>query len=160
YGEHCLDFLRYHRARPLEIDSLLSSLILVFRSLGHSVSVDYSYGSINVSSSVTPALVALSPWITAGAFLGATILLLLSFCRATDTRREGPTGATLAQAHPRAFVRFTLLFLMLFLATNKVFSPQYLLWLAPLVTLLPLEPGGRRLFTTGFFLVCLLSTIL
>src|SRR5262249_15132760 len=78
-GEHCLDFFRYHRARPIEIDSLFGSLVLALRSLGHPVTVDYSYGSVNVHSPLTPTLVALSPWLTAGALAGATLLLLLLF---------------------------------------------------------------------------------
>ncbi|MBI1914719.1 MAG: hypothetical protein HYS12_08285 [Planctomycetes bacterium] len=159
-GEHCLDFFRYHRARPIEIDSLYGSLVLVLRSLGHPVTVDYSYGSINVHSPLTPALVALSPWLTAGALVGA-IVVLLRFRRVSGAAGvDSPAGATLARAHPRPFISFTLLFLMLFIATNKVFSPQYLLWLAPLVALLPLGRGSRRLFTTGFLLVCALSTVL
>src|SRR5262249_17752130 len=126
-GEHSLDFLRYHRARPIEIDSLYSTLALALRPLVSPVTVDYSYGSINVHSPLTPALVALAPWLTAGTLGGATVVLVLHFRQAA-----GPADATLAQAQPRLFVGYTLQFLMLFIAANKVFSPQYLLWLAPL----------------------------
>jgi hypothetical protein len=49
---------------------------------------------------------------------------------------------------------------MLLIATNKVFSPQYLLWLAPLVALLPFERRGRRQFNLAFLLMCGLSTLL
>jgi len=49
---------------------------------------------------------------------------------------------------------------MLFIATNKVFSPQYLLWLAPLLVLVLPKNAAGRWFTAGFLLVYLLSTIL
>jgi hypothetical protein len=162
-GERCLGFFTYHRARPLEIGSLCGSVVLALWLLGHPISMSYSYGSINLHSPVATALAALSPWLTAGALTAAAVLLLVRFRRLATSARPGnaaPPAATLAQVHPLPVVRYTLLFLMLFVATGKVFSTQYLLWLAPLVALLPLADKGRRLFTWTFLLVCLLSTIL
>jgi hypothetical protein len=49
---------------------------------------------------------------------------------------------------------------MVFIATNKVFSPQYLLWLAPLVPLIPFHGKGRFVFQGAFVLVCFLSSAL
>jgi hypothetical protein len=49
---------------------------------------------------------------------------------------------------------------MSFVATNKVFSPQYLLWLLPLAALVPFQGRPRRAFLAGFLLVCVLSTAL
>jgi hypothetical protein len=160
-GERCLGFLTYHRARPLEIGSLYSSLPLALWPVGRPLTVNYSYGSINLHSSLTPTLVALSPWVTAGVLLAATVLLLVDFRRLSAlSASAAPPGFTLAQLHPLPLVRYALLLLMLFIASNKVFSTQYLLWLAPLVALISLGPGGRRLFTWTFLLVCVLSTIL
>jgi hypothetical protein len=72
-----------------------------------------------------------------------------------DTRSD-----TLAQAHPLDFVCYTLLFFMVFIATSKVFSPQYLLWLAPFVALIPLRGATRRLYLRMFVITCLLSTFI
>jgi hypothetical protein len=160
-GKRCLSFFAYHRARPLEIGSLSSSLPLALRPLGHPLTASYSYGSINLYSPVTPALVALSPWLTAGVLLAATVLLLIHCQRlSAGSGSAAHPGATLAQVHPLPLVCYTLLFLMLYIAAGKVFSTQYLLWLAPLVALLPLGRGGRWAFTLPFLLVCVLSTIL
>jgi hypothetical protein len=161
YGNACLGFLRYHRERGLEIGSVLASLPLALRAVGTSLDVTYSYKSINLLSSSSHFLVALAPWLT-GILLLLAMLLLLAHFRRVSATAEGdlPAGATAAQRDPRAVVSFTLLFLMLFLAGNKVFSPQYLLWLAPLVCLIPLPPRGRRWFTWTFLAVCLLSTVL
>jgi hypothetical protein len=160
-GERCLGFLAYHRARPVEVGSPAGSLALALRPLAHPVTLCYSYGSVNVHSPLTPALVALSPWLAAGALAAASVLLLVHFRRLSARPADGAAGgATLAQVYPLPLICYALLFLMLFIATNKVFSPQYLLWLAPLVALIPLGRRGGRLFAGGFLLVCLLSTVL
>jgi hypothetical protein len=157
-GGACLGFFAYHRARPLEIGSLYSSVPLALWFWGHPVTVGYSYGSINVYSPLTPVLAALSPWVTAAALLACTVLMLFHFSRIS--LGAAAPGATLAQSHPLPVVSYALLLLVIFVATGKVFSTQYLLWLAPLVALLPLGRRGRRLFTWTFLLICILSTIL
>jgi hypothetical protein len=161
HGSRCLDFFAYHRARPLEIGSLPASLPLALSLFGHPVEVEYSYGSINLHSSLTPTLVALSGWWAAGALAAASVLMLVHFRRLTGAPQgPGPADGTLAQVHPLLIVRYALLFFLLFIAANKVFSPQYLLWAAPLVALLPATRLGGRPFAWGFLLVCVLSTIL
>jgi hypothetical protein len=57
-GERTLGFLAYHRGRGLEIGSVYSSVPLALQAVGLPVTLDYSYGSINVTSPVTPALTA------------------------------------------------------------------------------------------------------
>jgi hypothetical protein len=160
-GSPCLGFLKYHRERGLEIGSVLASLPLALQIFGAPLDVTYSYKSINLRSPTSPFLVALAPWLTAGLLLAATALLLAHFPRpAARPEGDSPGRPTAAQHDPRVVVGFTLLFLMLFVVGNKVFSPQYLLWLAPLVCLIPLPPRGRLWFTWTFLMVCVLSTVL
>jgi hypothetical protein len=158
-GSRCLGFLAYHQARGLEIGSLYSSLVMALQPLGLATQVYYAYGGINLGSSLSPALAALAPWLTAGLLLTATVLLLAHGRQLTRGGAGALPGGRLAHLQPLTFVCYTLLFLMLFIIANKVFSPQYLLWLAPLVVLVPMPRGGRRLFLWGFVLVCVLSTI-
>jgi hypothetical protein len=160
-GESALAFLTYHGARGLELGSILSTLPLAAQSFGKELSVVYTYGSINLVSSTASALALLAPLLAVGCLSAATLLLVYHVRRLA---LSGPDAAnrpgTLAQLHPTTLAAYTLLFLMLFIATNKVFSPQYLLWLAPLVVLVPLNSRPRALFFTGFVVVCVLSTIL
>jgi hypothetical protein len=160
-GKPALGFLTYHQARGLEIGSVYSSLPLTSGLLGDSIAVEYSYGSINVRSALAAALVRLAPWFTAGSLLVATVLVLVH-CRrlAGANAADSAVELRLAQLHPQIFAAYALLFLMVFILTNKVFSPQYLLWLAPLLALAPFEGGSRRRLFGGFLLVCLLSTLL
>jgi hypothetical protein len=159
-GNDCLSFLRYHRARGLEVESVWSCLPLLLHAAGRPAEVAYSYGSVNVISPLTPLLTGLAPVATAALLLAATAGLLLRARRLAAAEDRPTNGVTLAQRYPAEFAAFALLFLMLFVATNKVFSPQYLLWLLPLATLVPFEGRPRRTFLTGFLLVCVLSTML
>jgi hypothetical protein len=165
-GRDCLGFLRYHRARGLEVESVWACVPLVLQAFGQPVEVAYSYGSVNVLSPVTPLLAALAPWASGLVLLAATALV---FIRARAHQPEAPArnypspalrAGTLAQCYPAEFAALALLFLMLFVATNKVFSPQYLLWLLPLAALIPFEGRRRRMFLAGFLFVCVLSSVL
>jgi hypothetical protein len=159
-GNRCLAFLDYHRGRGLEVGSVWGSLPLALQGLGHPVGVNFAHGCMNLRSSLGPVLVALAPWLSAGVLLAATALLLLD-ARGLAARREAGCSdrATLAQLHPGTFLCYTLLFLMLFIAANKVFSPQYLLWLVPLVCLIPFGRRGRLRFLGTFLLMCVLTTV-
>jgi hypothetical protein len=158
-GGRCLGFLTYHQARGLEIGSLYSSLLMALQPLGLATQVYYAYGGINLRSSLSPALAALAPWLTAGLLLAATALLLAHGRRLAGGGPGAGSGGRLAHLHPLTSICYTLLFLMLFIVANKVFSPQYLLWLAPLIVLVPMRRGGRWLFLWGFVLACALSTV-
>jgi hypothetical protein len=159
-GSDCLGFLRYHRARGIEVESLWSCLPLSLQAFGQPVEVSYSYGSVNIQSSLTPLLTTLAPITTGILLLAASTLLFVGARRMASAEGRSDATATLAQRFPTEFAAYTLLILMLFVAANKVFSPQYLLWLLPLAALIPFEGSRRRLFLTGFLLVCVLSTVL
>jgi hypothetical protein len=50
--------------------------------------------------------------------------------------------------------------LLAFVLFNKTFSPQYVLWLAPLVAVVPLAGRPRRIFQLGFIGVCYLTMLI
>jgi hypothetical protein len=65
-------------------------------------------------------------------------------------RRQRPaSGGTLAQAYPRLLAGFALLLMLIGIVANKVFSPQYLLWVLPLIALVDLSRPARRLYFVG-----------
>lgn len=160
HGSACLGFLAYHQTRGLEFESLYGSVVLLLQRWTGPVSVVYSFKSVAFQSSLSPWLTRIAPWLAAG-LLAATTLALLIHAAFLLTRNPDTSnrGSTLAQRFPQLCAGYALLFLMLFIITNKVFSPQYLLWLLPLVVLVPWEGKARRGFLWTFVLICVLTTV-
>lgn len=105
-----------HLRRPLQIESLGGSLLLVAHRLGlYEAEVVSTYGSQNLAGTL-PALVSAGQTLLQ---LAALLLVAVLFARGPRGRPELLTAAAAGVA---AFVAF-----------NKVLSPQYMLWLAAIV---------------------------
>ena len=118
-------------SRPLQIESLGSALLLALRApLGYDVSMDASHGSQNVAG-------------TAGTVVGVVSTLLQAAVLVSLWMRfaRGPTTA-------ERLVRYSAAAVVAFVAFGKVLSPQFLIWLVPLVVLV----GGRRGLVAGTLL--------
>ena len=158
-GPGIFNFLNYHKDRGIEIESTWSALVFLLRPVAGSWDVYHSHGSVNVRSALTPFLTAAATLTLAGLLLAATALFIVVLRRQHRLRPvgEAETTATLAQAHPRLVAGFALLLLSVCIAANKVFSPQYLLWILPLIPLVDFQPFQRRLFFAGALAVCYLT---
>ena len=158
-GSPTLGFLAYHRDRGLEIESTYSSALMCLRPFGLALGIEFKYGSFNLLSSLSPAVTWASGLIAA--VLVAAASLGLAWAVVRRPCGEGPErGATWRKTYPLPFILFSLLLLLLLVAANKVFSPQYLLWLAPLAALVPSRPGPRRIVAWGFVGICALTTLI
>ncbi len=125
------DSLRGQASRPLQIESLGASL---FTAFGHA-SVISSHGSQNVAGhGAVAALFALLQ-------IATLVALWIAFAR-------GPaTGNRL--------LRYSAAAVCAFIAFGKVLSPQFLIWLIPLV---PLVRGRRGYAATGLLTLALVLT--
>jgi uncharacterized membrane protein len=135
-GEAALGFLGYHAARPLQIESTWANLALLADRLGLAEApVLWSHGSFGVGGGLASALASLSP-----IFVLVAVLVSVS-----------PLGRP-ARIAPRTVAGASFVALLWAVAASKVLSPQYLLFLLPLVGL---APGDRRtrLVIAGLFLV-------
>jgi hypothetical protein len=151
-GPGTIEFLNYHKDRGLEIESTWSSLLLVLQPLAGGWTVYHSHGSVNVRAPLSPLLTTAATLTMGVLVLAATVVFVAA------VRRRRPTaGDTIAQAHPRLVADFTLLLMFLCIVANKVFSPQYLFWVLPLIPLVDLPRAGRRLFFLGVLAVSLLT---
>lgn len=134
------DSLHRQADRPLQIESLGSSFLLVAHQLGwYTVHLNLSHGSQNQGGSLPNVIGGVQSVLQAG----AVIALWVAFAR-------GP-------ATPERLVRYSAASVVTFVALGKVLSPQFLIWLLPLVPLV----AGRRGLTASIVLAvaCVLTQL-
>jgi uncharacterized membrane protein len=131
--------LTYHLERGLHIESTYGSALLLGRLSGMTgMDIGYAYGSWNIISPLADRLSGISLFVSAGFLVLVYGLFALRLRRGAG---EGPA--------PR-LLQYTALAVVVFMLTGKVFSAQYLVWLCPL---LPLVPARRQYFVSGLFVV-------
>jgi hypothetical protein len=124
--------------RPLQIESLGAAILLAFHhTFGTGATMVSSHGSQNLGGTAASALAVLQSILQAAAIIG--------------------TWVWFARGEPgyERFVRAAALSVVAYIALGKVLSPQYLIWLVPLV---PLVWGRRGVWATGLLgLACVLT---
>ena len=124
--------------RPLQVESLGSALLLVGHHVfGLGVTGDTSHGSQNLAGNAAAGLAVASTVLQAGVL----IWIWAAFARG---RGDG-----------EALVRSTAAALCAFIAFGKVLSPQFLIWLIPIV---PLVRGRRGLGASALLGAALVLT--
>jgi hypothetical protein len=158
-GPAVLSFLGYHRDRGLEIESTWTTFMLPAKFLGYSWEVYHSHGSVNVRTPLSAFLASSTTVVLSGLLAAGTSMFVVTAWRNARLEREAllSEALTIAQRWPRLVAGFTLLLLLVSIVVNKVFSPQYLLWILPMVPLIDFGGPGRRLFFASMFVVCFLT---
>jgi len=137
-GPESLAFLRYHGERGLQLESVAASLPLVLSFFGHPVHLVGEFGAWHLRSPLAPMLAKVSPALILVLVGGVAVWVCFR-----GRRGDGvATADRLAVAAAPLFVGAVTASLALAVLASKVFSPQYLLWLLPLV---PLAPSRRLL---------------
>lgn len=139
-GEGFIESFSYHAGRGLQLESLGSSVLL---KLGYVERVFLEFGAYDVQGRGVDLLSSMSLPVTG-------VLLVLTAVVAYRQHREGRFGS-------ERLPRFSAAFVLAFLIGSKVLSPQYVIWLLPLV---PLSAGGVwGLGVSAVFLaVCWMTT--
>ena len=131
--------IRYHADRRIEIEAVFASLICCAAAiLGQAPIILYNFGAYHLVGDLPDLFALLSL-----PLLGCALVIVASGV----TRESG--DADLARA--------SLGCLLAFVVTNKVLSPQYLIWLIPFVVTLQGRWAGR---VRGLFAVCCVLTTL
>ena len=129
-----LHFLTYHAVRGLHSESTYGVGLLVGGLLGITqVKGVFNFGSWNLSSPLADLFANISVYITAGLLL----IVYLSFAYQLRKRSNSNRITNFSETETAALiVRYTALAILVTLLASKVFSPQYLIWLCPIIALL------------------------
>lgn len=120
--ERFIESFNYHAERGLQIESLGAAVLM---KLGLVQDVVFRYGAMEVEGSGAQLLSSLSIPIS------AALLLVTGFVMYRDYRIQRFAAAK--------FPRYAAAFILAFMVGSKVLSPQYMLWLLPLI---PLAASG------------------
>lgn len=125
-------------SRPLQIESLGAALLLALDGpLGFELEMESSHGSQNIAGTPGVVVGVIQSVVQAAVLLG----VWLGFARGSMDRER--------------LVRFSAASVLAFVALGKVLSPQFLIWLLPLV---PLVRGRRGLTASALLAVALVLT--
>lgn len=138
--EDPMSFLAGQRDRGLQIESLAAWPFLVARALGAPVEVIYRYGAHEVEATGVDL-------VARGATLATLVLLALVAVQRLRGALETLSGADVALA--------TVLFSV---ATSRVFSGQYFIWLLALAAVCLADPGSRMRRTIWLLIAAGLAT--
>jgi uncharacterized membrane protein len=129
-----LSFLQYHELRGLQLESLPAGAIVLAHVLGMtSAQLAFNYGALHVDSPPAGAVLRWLPVVVVVIF-GA----VLAGCLARFREEQAAGGRVTSES----LVAYSVAALLAFIVTNKVFSPQYVIWLLPFAPLLRLRQAG------------------
>ncbi len=104
--------LSYFAQRPVQIESTGSSILWLGSKFGYPAHVEFTYGSLNVVSALGNKVA-----------FGFEIAFILGYLYTIWQQWRGKMDMV------QAFIAL----LLVFITTGKVFSPQYLIWIMPLL---------------------------
>jgi predicted membrane-bound dolichyl-phosphate-mannose-protein mannosyltransferase len=126
-----LSFLLYHQMRGLQIESLPAGVIILADALRLTkAKLVHNYGALHLDSPPTNITLKLLPFLLILVF-GVVLVNCLSRFWEERVRYGEITSESL--------VAYVVAALLAFIATNKIFSPQYIVWLLPFAPLLRLR---------------------
>ena len=157
-GSKTFSFMEYHTQRGLQIESLYASVLLFLHNyFGLPLARVYQFGASEVVTGATPSanfpvhFLADASFIISAVILAVVSLWFIARMSRAETARD------------RAFILLdgTVALLLAFMLFAKVFSPQYLLWVAPMAALALLHDQEKtRGWLYGLFVVFFLTSIL
>lgn len=107
-----LSQVNYFALRPVQIESTGSIVMWIGKAFGLHTTVTYTYGSINVNNSLKNIVSQVSEVFF---FLGVLTVIFQQWRGRLD------------------ILQGSIAIILVFIATGKVFSPQYLIWMIPLL---------------------------
>ena len=122
-GINPFEFLSYHTGRPLEIESLMATIVSFLNLfIGLNISTVFSFGSDNIVGSIPDSIASVMLWITGG------LMVICYLAYAYISFRKKRTDL-------QEISISLLMVLLVFMLFSTVFSGQYIIWAIPSVIL-------------------------
>jgi hypothetical protein len=157
-GDRGFVYLTYHSTRGLQLEAPVAWPVIL---LDPSAKVEHDFGGYNLTGELADRIAKLTRPAKNVAVGLALLIAARGFWR--YAKRPGPAapfpnreGGVIV---PHA-VASSLLVWLAFLLTGKVGSPQFMLWLGPLLPLLPLRAWPERAWAALVLLVMILTTLI
>lgn len=129
YGEF-FSFLEYHELRGIQLETLAAGLILLASKMGlTNLGVELNYGAFHLVSPWADFLLQSS----ALTFIFLFLFGLVFFKCFHSFRQEYIAEGKISEQN---LLLYVVAILVVFIISNKVFSPQYMVWLMPFAILL------------------------
>jgi hypothetical protein len=145
-------FLSYHGQRGIQLESIYSSVLITAHWFGYPAETNFSFGSWNLVSPVSPFLARISLGIMAA-------LMILVFIRYLPLMKSPGRGVRGEEVFELPWL--AILMVLAFVIGGKVLSPQYLLWILPLLVVVFREGSDHtRSFFMVFGLIAFLSLLI
>jgi hypothetical protein len=142
-GDRAFVYTKYHGDRGLELGSVYAAPVLT----APDASVGFAFGGHVVRGPTADAVAGAAPVAVLVALALSLAVAGRAILRAAGTDRVSVLAGG------------CVLVWLAFILTNKVGSPQYLLWVAPLVPLLPLRARAERAWGVAFVTAGVLATL-
>ena len=143
-----LNSFTYQTGRGLQLESTYASILLVLKTFGFtSLAIDYASGAIGVTSSLANILAEISPLIICFSLI-ATYWLFYREQKGNLSTKSKFGALNLSDA--TLMVKYSFLAILVLIITNKVLSPQYLIWLYPFI---PVLTGPRKIMSWITFII-------
>jgi len=145
--------ITYHAQRGLQCESTYSSFLLLGQTLGlTSLEIEFSFGSYNLSSPLADILARVSPLL----ILFSLVAVYWFFHKNQGGRAVvQQTLSPINQPDTARIVNYSIIAILAFMLTSKVLSPQFIIWLYPLI---PLIAWRWRLISWLMFIMIGLMT--
>lgn len=145
------DYLTYHKARGLQLESVAGSIVLFFNIFTPIAGSEFAYGSTNLTGQIPDAIAGVIMYVMAGVLM--TFIVLAAYDHKEELRSDD---------NLRVVLLIGIISMMIFIAFNKVFSAQYMLWVVPLIGLVLLDRNNQGMRKNILYLtvICMALTIL
>jgi uncharacterized membrane protein len=149
-----IGIVTYHGQRGIQCESTWASAVLIDQMLGGpEVKGIFDFGSWNITSPLADSLAPIALPLTAILLLAMYAVYVWTLWKRTAKTRYNSNGIGTEAA--RFIIGYATLAVIVFMAGNKVFSPQFLIWLIPTVPLLNLK--WQPVYTLLFIIMGLIT---